>query len=172
LEVTFGFYKGRRRFIRASMSTLFKRRHIREVAPEVIPPGHREPDAEDVQVHATAAMEEQPQAPVEPLARRVEPHHFVVCEIRFWRGWRKGMFYAGMTEDGEEVAVAESAAFPLAGANAVPARTDAAVAAHDGLKAALEAAGWEHVAGGATWYGGTWRRATAAGEPAPARTPL
>lgn len=154
------------------MSTLFKRRHIREVAPEVIRPGRLQPDAEDVDVPGAEAMEERPQAPPEPVPIRVEPDHFLVCEIRFWRGWRKGMFYAGMTEDGEEVAVAESAAFPLAGGDSDPARTDAAVAAYDGLRAALEAAGWEHVAGGAAWYAGTWRRPTAAGGPAPARTPL
>jgi hypothetical protein len=82
------------------------------------------------------------------------------------------MFYAGMTEDGEEVAVAESTTFRLAGRDPDPARTDEAVAAHDGLRAALEGGGWEEVTRGATWYAGTWRRATDAEGPAQAQTPL
>jgi hypothetical protein len=89
-----------------------------------------------------------------------------MCDILFWRGYRKAAFY-GRTfdETGEPVAVAESPFFRPQG-NGAPEPTEAAKAAYEALRSELIAAGWEPVAAGDDWFDETFR-ATAAAEPGP-----
>jgi hypothetical protein len=89
-----------------------------------------------------------------------------ICDILFWRGYRKAAFY-GRTfdETGEPVAVAESPFFRPQG-NGVPEPTEAAKAAYEALRSQLIAAGWEPVAAGDVWFDETFR-VTAAAEPGP-----
>jgi hypothetical protein len=82
----------------------------------------------------------------------------VTCQIAFWRGYRKGAFYArALDEDGFEVALAESPLFKHRG-KSVPDDTEEAVAAHEALVAQLANDGW--VANGCddTWFGRTFRK--------------
>jgi hypothetical protein len=103
----------------------------------------------------------------EAAARARPPSEWVsTCEIAFWRGYRKGAFYARTYLEGEEVAVAESPAFRPIGDE--PDRTDEAEAAYEALCEALAEAGWHRVGAGTDWYGGTFRRDfTDAVEPGP-----
>ena len=82
----------------------------------------------------------------------------VACEIRLWRGYRKANFFACvLSDDGEPLAVAESPSFRAHG-NGVPEKTADAVAAHEQLRAQLEAAGWRYAASGRTWFGDLYSR--------------
>lgn len=83
----------------------------------------------------------------------------VTCQIAFWRGYRKGAFYArGLDEDGFEVALAESPLFKPQGNGGVPDDTDEAVAAHETLVAQLASEGWIAHGCDNTWFGRTFRR--------------
>lgn len=120
---------------------------------------------------AAIAVEPQREAPPLPAAvpagdptrrpRPVDPRppdQGVTCQVVFWRGYRKARFYACIFDDaGEPLALAESPAFRSPGKD-VPERTEASVAAHDGLTALLLADGWELVRKGPGWYQATFRR--------------
>jgi hypothetical protein len=81
-----------------------------------------------------------------------------MCEIRFWRGYRKANFYACVfSVDGETLAVAESPFFRARGGG-MPEQTEEAVAAYDALRQRLEQSGWEHAASGRTWFGDVYSR--------------
>jgi len=122
------------------------------VTDPVTTPNTSAPPAADVPGEATPATP--------------EPRAEQMCDILFWRGYRKAAFY-GRTfdETGEPVAVAESPFFRPQG-NGAPEPTEAAKAAYEALRSELIAAGWEPVAAGDDWFDETFR-ATAAAEPGP-----
>ena len=102
--------------------------------------------------HAPAPVEvEATEPPSEDVAT-------VACEIRLWRGYRKANFFACVfSEDGEPLAVAESPFFRAHG-NGVPDKAADAIAAHEQLRAQLEAAGWRYAGPGRTWFGDLYSR--------------
>lgn len=79
------------------------------------------------------------------------------CVIRFWRGYRKGAFYAERETGAQEGTVAESAFFRARG-NGVPERTDEAAAAYAALTEKLEAQGWRRMQSGPAWFEATFER--------------
>jgi hypothetical protein len=115
-------------------------------------------DTSDVEAHdadRSATQELDPRA-VEESSETVAAE--LGCQIAYWRGYRKGAFYArAVDEDGYEVALAESPLFKPRG-KGVPDDTDGAVAAYEALVAQLENAGWEPVGCDDTWFGRTFRR--------------
>jgi hypothetical protein len=89
------------------------------------------------------------------------------CEVHFWRGYRKGAFYARTIEAGEELAVAESPYFRARG-NGIPEPSAEAEAAYAKLRERLEHDGWKVVAPGSSWFEATFEREpTDAAAPAP-----
>jgi hypothetical protein len=93
-------------------------------------------------------------APESELDARTE----LICEIVFWRGYRKAAFYARIFDEADEpLAVAESSFFRYSG-NGIPDATAEAESAYDELVERLEQDGWESVDQGTTWYGDVFRR--------------
>ena len=87
--------------------------------------------------------------PVEAPRPRLEEQFEHVCEIRWWRGYVKGQFYA--EADPPLDWPVESAAFRPRGRDR-PEQSDEAVAAHAALVEELCSAGWEQDGRGAYWY--------------------
>jgi hypothetical protein len=89
----------------------------------------------------------------------VVPHLQEVCEIRWWRGYIKGEFYAlGVGEDGQESEIARSPQFFWRGSDPPPGDHEKATAAHEQLVAQLTAAGWKRLGKAAPWYAQRFRR--------------
>jgi hypothetical protein len=89
-----------------------------------------------------------------PAARQPDE----VCEIVFWRGYVKAMFYAQIfTPTGEPRAVAESRSFRAPG-DGEPGKTQEAAEAHEALRQGLLAAGWTRIGQGPAWYADVFRR--------------
>jgi hypothetical protein len=112
-------------------------------------------DTSEVEGHdAERPATDQPDLPA--LEEQAET---VTCQIAFWRGYRKGAFYArALDEDGFEVALAESPLFKPQGNGGVPDDTDEAVAAHEALVAQLANDGWVATGCDDNWFGRTFRR--------------
>jgi len=124
----------------------------RKRAPTKHRPVKRVAPPQRAAAHAPAPVElEATEPPSEDAAT-------VACEIRVWRGYRKANFFACVLgDDGEPLAVAESPFFRAHG-NGVPDKTADAIAAHEQLRAQLEAAGWRYAASGRTWFGDLYSR--------------
>jgi hypothetical protein len=123
-----------------------------------VPEESAETPAAEVRPETTEATELQP--PV------TEPTEWT-CEISFWRGYRKGAFYARTYDGEEEVAVGESPLFRPHG-NGLPEPTLEAEDAYNALCEQLEREGWTLVETGETWFDATFQlEITAAAEPGP-----
>jgi hypothetical protein len=109
------------------------------------------PDLIEVLEPAFADGEE---AALEPESEATE----LICEIVFWRGYRKAAFYARIFDEaGEALAVAESPFFRFSG-NGIPDATAESESAYEDLVERLEHDGWESLDHGSTWYGHFFRR--------------
>jgi len=93
---------------------------------------------------------------VEADAETQEPES-QVCEILWWSGYLKGQFYVLTDRPLVTGQPLESPMFRARGSDG-PERTDAAVAAHESLVAALAAGGWERDGRGLHWYSDRFRR--------------
>jgi hypothetical protein len=108
-----------------------------------------------VEAHETDPPADEEPEPELPTAE--ERSLTATCKISFWRGYRKGAFYArAFDEEGYEIALAESPQFKPRG-NEVPEETDEAVAAYEALVAQLAEAGWQADGRDDTWFGQTFR---------------
>lgn len=75
-----------------------------------------------------------------------------LCEIKFWRGYFSGAFYARLASDSDPLAaVARSPYFRHRGAD-VPQRAGPALSAYEALLEELQRAGWEHGRPGNVWF--------------------
>jgi hypothetical protein len=116
------------------------------------PPARTAPIREPVEQPIARAPEPEVEQP-EPV-----PLEDLICEILFWRGYRKATFYARIfSDDGEPLALAQSSEFRARG-NGTPEQTEEAVAAYEELRARLEQWGWQHVRSGRAWFGDVFTR--------------
>jgi hypothetical protein len=159
----------------------WRREDIREVDVEIVlpMPDRAEPahDVTEPEPVVTAHLMQEPEPlsddfgdeeivwPREPASRRTArggrppapPEQ--LCEIVFWQGYVKAMFYGRIFgPEGEALAVAESPTFRSHG-NGLPEETEAARAAYEVVRQRLIAAGWQHVDKGSAWYADVFRRA-------------
>lgn len=110
------------------------------------PPPVPEPVAPAALRHAASSDSESPSVSTERWS----------CEIALWTDHDRGVFYARSFHRGEEVVVAESPAFAVAGSDVE--ESAEAVAAYRSLCDELVRVGWTREGSGPDWYGARFRR--------------